>query len=228
MRAAFAAVTASHSTSSVASFLHQLIHRTASLLTEAAPVIMIPEPNLWADLRERDRGLDETLEYPPHHREMTLSRQNVNMNNGGNCLNNGRGEFLKEELEMETGSGNPSASAVTVSSAASMNNVNAALDADALRQRQRWTRRWYLLVIVLLYIGLLASFSLNVSLLLRKQPASTSARTTASMSAEAAAAAAASMGEDGTLLPSQPLDGSGKPEKLLCHISFCLIVVSGL
>ena len=33
----------------------------------------------------------------------------------------------------------------------------------------RWTRRWYLLVIVLLYIGLLASFSLNVSLLLRKQ-----------------------------------------------------------
>ena len=34
----------------------------------------------------------------------------------------------------------------------------------------RWTRRWYLLVIVLLYVGLLASFSLNVSLLLRKQP----------------------------------------------------------
>ena len=32
----------------------------------------------------------------------------------------------------------------------------------------RWTRRWYLLVIVLLYVGLLASFSLNVSLLLRK------------------------------------------------------------
>lgn len=46
-----------------------------------------------------------------------------------------------------------------------MNNVS---DPDVLRQRQRWTRRWYLLVIVLLYIGLLASFSLNVSLLLRK------------------------------------------------------------
>ena len=34
----------------------------------------------------------------------------------------------------------------------------------------RWPRRWYLLVIILLYVGLLASFSLNVSLLLRKQP----------------------------------------------------------
>jgi hypothetical protein len=29
-------------------------------------------------------------------------------------------------------------------------------------------RKWYLIVIVLLYVGLLASFSLNVSLLLRK------------------------------------------------------------
>jgi hypothetical protein len=30
--------------------------------------------------------------------------------------------------------------------------------------------RWYLIVIVLLYIGLLTSFSLNVSLLLRREP----------------------------------------------------------
>lgn len=71
--------------------------------------------------------------------------------------------YLKEELELEPGNGS---AAVTVSSAASMNNVNEA--AEVMRQRQRWTRRWYLLVIVLLYIGLLASFSLNVSLLLRK------------------------------------------------------------
>jgi len=34
--------------------------------------------------------------------------------------------------------------------------------------RQRLGRKWYLVVIVLLYVGLLASFSLNVSLLLRK------------------------------------------------------------
>jgi hypothetical protein len=34
--------------------------------------------------------------------------------------------------------------------------------------RQRVARKWYLIVIVLLYVGLLASFSLNVSLLLRK------------------------------------------------------------
>ena len=33
---------------------------------------MIPEPNLWADLRERDRGLDE-VEYPPHHLEVAPS-----------------------------------------------------------------------------------------------------------------------------------------------------------
>ena len=62
-------------------------------------------------------------------------------------------------------------SAVGMPSAASMNN----LEAETLRQRQKWTRRWYLLVIVLLYIGLLASFSLNVSLLLRKPSPLTSA-----------------------------------------------------
>ena len=33
---------------------------------------MIPEPNLWADLRDRDRGLDE-VEYPPHHLEVAPS-----------------------------------------------------------------------------------------------------------------------------------------------------------
>ena len=32
----------------------------------------------------------------------------------------------------------------------------------------RVSRRWYLIVIVLLYIGLLTSFSLNVSLLMRR------------------------------------------------------------
>ena len=87
-----------------------------------------------------------------------------------NCDHSGGHGYIKEELELEPGNG--SASAVTVSSAASMNNVNDA--AEVLRQRQRWTRRWYLLVIVLLYIGLLASFSLNVSLLLRK-PSTSSA-----------------------------------------------------
>ena len=67
--------------------------------------------------------------------------------------------------------------------AASMNNVNASavMEAETMRQRQRWTRRWYLLVIVLLYIGLLASFSLNVSLLLRK-PASSSSLSSSSSS----------------------------------------------
>ena len=72
-----------------------------------------------------------------------------------------------------------------------MNNVNDA--AEVLRQRQRWTRRWYLLVIVLLYIGLLASFSLNVSLLLRK-PAASVTRTVTSEdgSADSNSATAAS------------------------------------
>ena len=34
--------------------------------------------------------------------------------------------------------------------------------------RARVSRKWYLVVIVLLYVGLLASFSLNVTLLMRK------------------------------------------------------------
>jgi len=121
---------------------------------------MIPEPNLWADIRERDRdrGIDE-VEYPPHHLDVTSVHTRTLPRN--NCEHH----FLKEELELEPGGPNGSAGTVTVSSAASMNNVS---DPDVLRQRQRWTRRWYLLVIVLLYIGLLASFSLNVSLLLRK------------------------------------------------------------
>ncbi len=121
---------------------------------------MIPEPNLWADLRDRDRGLEE-VEYPPHHLEAVAPNNMRTLPRGGNCEH-----FLKEELELDQpGVSNGSASAVTMSSAASMNNVN---EAEVMRQRQRWTRRWYLLVIVLLYIGLLASFSLNVSLLLRK------------------------------------------------------------
>ena len=119
---------------------------------------MIPEPNLWADIRERDRGLEEQVEYPPHHLDATSVHTRTLPRN---CEHH----FLKEELELEPGGPNGSAGTVTVSSAASMNNVS---DPEVLRQRQRWTRRWYLLVIVLLYIGLLASFSLNVSLLLRK------------------------------------------------------------
>ena len=42
--------------------------------------------------------------------------------------------------------------------------------------RARVSRKWYLVVIVLLYIGLLASFSLNVTLLMRK-PGLSPART---------------------------------------------------
>ena len=67
---------------------------------------------------------------------------------------------------------------VGVTSAASLTGLTSGvsmscnLEAETLRQRQKWTRRWYLLVIVLLYIGLLASFSLNVSLLLRKPSSS--------------------------------------------------------
>ena len=68
-----------------------------------------------------------------------------------------------------------------------------------LRQRQRWTRRWYLLVIVLLYIGLLASFSLNVSLLLRKPAASvTRAVTSEDGTPDSSSATAASVTGDET------------------------------
>jgi len=152
---------------------------------------MIPEPNLWADLRDRDRGLDE-VEYPPHHLEVAPSNTRT-LTLPRNCDHSGHG-YIKEELELEPGNG--SATTVTVSSAASMNNVNDA--AEVLRQRQRWTRRWYLLVIVLLYIGLLASFSLNVSLLLRKPAASVSRSVTSEDSDPSSSATAASVTGDET------------------------------
>ena len=63
---------------------------------------------------------------------------------------------------------------------------------------KRWTRRWYLLVIVLLYIGLLASFSLNVSLLLRKPAASVSRSVTSEDSDPSSSATAASVTGDET------------------------------
>lgn len=167
---------------------------------------MIPEPNLWADLRERDRGLDE-VEYPPHHLEVAAgnTRTLTLPRNGGN-----REHFLKEELELEPGLHTGSSATVTVSSAASMNNVNG-LDAEAMRQRQRWTRRWYLLVIVLLYIGLLASFSLNVSLLLRKPTASAVTSRSSTTSEAAVSKSVATIGHDGKL--TLVADSQGKNRK---------------
>merc|ERR1719210_3068523 len=52
-----------------------------------------------------------------------------------------------------------------------MINRQRQLEEDLMRARV--SRKWYLVVIVLLYIGLLASFSLNVTLLMRKQPVNT-------------------------------------------------------
>ena len=92
---------------------------------------MIPEPNLWADLRDRDRSLDE-VEYPPHHLEAVNNTRTLTLPRNSNP----RDPFLKEELELEPGHGPHSGSAVTVSSAASMNNVNEAT--EVMRQRQRW------------------------------------------------------------------------------------------
>ena len=81
-----------------------------------------------------------------------------------------------------------------------------------MRQRQRWTRRWYLLVIVLLYIGLLASFSLNVSLLLRKPSVTTSKTSvsdvTSTASAEASGGALDNQGN--SLTSSTDLQGEGR------------------
>ena len=95
--------------------------------------------------------------------------------------------------------------------AASMNNVNssAVMEAENMRQRQRWTRRWYLLVIVLLYIGLLASFSLNVSLLLRKPSSSSSISSSSSTSLSSSLKSSDGTGEhivDGTTTINE--DGS--------------------
>ena len=129
-----------------------------------------------------------------------------------NCDHSGGHGYIKEELELEPGNG--SASAVTVSSAASMNNVNDA--AEVLRQRQRWTRRWYLLVIVLLYIGLLASFSLNVSLLLRKPSVTSTGGTTKTSGSDvtstgiSSAANSALDNQGNSLTSSTDLQGEGR------------------
>ena len=72
----------------------------------------------------------------------------------------------QEELELETSGGNgglgSSGTSGGLTSTTSMSQLGPpgglGLDADSLRERQRWTRRWYLLVIVLLYIGLLVSY----------------------------------------------------------------------
>ena len=49
-------------------------------------------------------------------------------------------------------------------------NVTPSVQSNATYERR--ARRWYLIVIVLLYIGLITSFSLNVSLLLKSFPES--------------------------------------------------------
>ena len=48
-------------------------------------------------------------------------------------------------------------------------------------QRERIARRWYLTVIVLLYVGLITSFCLNVTLLMKSYPEPSAARINLSM-----------------------------------------------
>ena len=48
-------------------------------------------------------------------------------------------------------------------------------------QRERIARRWYLTVIVLLYVGLITSFCLNVTLLMKSNPEPSAARINLSM-----------------------------------------------
>ena len=65
---------------------------------------MIPEPNLWADLRERDRSLEE-VEYPPHHLEAANNTRTLTLPRNHNSASTARDPFLKEELELEPGGG---------------------------------------------------------------------------------------------------------------------------
>ena len=194
--------------------MSDVVHRTLHLC-----MTMIPEPNLWADLRDRDRSLDE-VEYPPHHLEAVNNTRTLTL-----PRNSPRDPFLKEELELEpghNGNGPHSGSAVTVSSAASMNNVNS--EAEVMRQRQRWTRRWYLLVIVLLYIGLLASFSLNVSLLLRKPSVTSTGGTSKTSGSDvtstgiSSAANSALDNQGNSLTSSTDLQGEGRKITFFTYI----------
>ena len=58
-----------------------------------------------------------------------------------------------------------------VSSVLSKDNViNNNVNTKATDPHERLTRRWYLMVIVLLYVALVTSFCLNVNLLLKRYP----------------------------------------------------------
>jgi hypothetical protein len=62
----------------------------------------------------------------------------------------------------------------TVLSKGHLSNYNS--KKSSIDHRERRVRRWYLTVIVLLYIGLITSFCLNVSLLLNSYPDPSSAK----------------------------------------------------
>ena len=143
---------------------------------------------------------------------------------GGVTCNDGRGNGVNTS---NLGLGGGLATCGTA--AASMNNVNpsAVMEAENMRQRQRWTRRWYLLVIVLLYIGLLASFSLNVSLLLRKPASSSTLSSSSSSSLKSSDGTGENInGIDSTFTTNEDGSISGKfltVRNLLCrlnHIDF--------
>ena len=142
---------------------------------------------------------------------------------GGPVCNDGRPNGVNN-----TGLGLSGGMTTCSTAAASMNNVNpsAVMEAENMRQRQRWTRRWYLLVIVLLYIGLLASFSLNVSLLLRKPNSSSSISSSSSSSLSSSLKSSDGTGEhingvDGT--PTINEDGSISGQSLLHTRNICIL-----
>lgn len=83
--------------------------------------------------------------------------------------------------------------------------------------RQRVARKWYLVVIVLLYVGLLASFSLNVTLLLRKPLPPT--MSTDNHASQLPAAATPSPPPFGSLGPSSPT------QRGFAYTTPCLVTV---
>ena len=146
---------------------------------------MLPEPDLFQcgtptcgtlgrrrrELEEADRSPGQTV-LGPENQQLTLSRGMLNhLEQGG-----GQATLMRGRKPVQVYS---SLLAPATANTVMAEQERAAAGLAGSGRRWHWqfffTRsivfsRWYLLVIVLLYIGLITSFCLNVTLLVRREP----------------------------------------------------------
>ena len=147
---------------------------------------MLPEPDLFQcgtptcgtlgrrrrELEEADRSPGQTV-LGPDNQQLTLSRGMLNhLEQGGG----GQATLIRGRKPVQVYS-SLLAPATTNTVMAEQERAAAGLAGSGRRCRWKFFlarlivfSRWYLLVIVLLYIGLITSFCLNVTLLVRREP----------------------------------------------------------